>query len=154
MSDGYIIAELLDLGTGFLPGGVGPFQRTVELVAESFDAGKGIIDDTARKFFKGLHSGVCRIHLVANQGDVIAGGNGLFDIGTAAVCLLDRPHVKVIGQHEMLVEAKLHAQKIVNDLARERGGMICVQLRETHMAGHDGIELGHERGVGQDVVFE
>ena len=91
---------------------------------------------------------------MANHREVVTGGDGLHYIGAATVGFSDRAHVEVISENEVFVEAELATQKTVDDFWRERRWMHVIKQGKAHVAGHDCIQLGYQRGVGQDVVAQ
>ena len=54
----------------------------------------------------------------------------------------------------MPVEAKLVAEEPADEARREGCGEIAIDVRKFDMTEHDGIEFGHESGVGQHVLTQ
>lgn len=92
-------------------------------------------------------------HFVADEGDVGTGFEGELDVISAAVVIDDGSHVEVVGEDESFV-TELVAEEAGEDFFAERGGHLGIELREVEVAGHDGVQLGHEGGVGDEVFFE
>ena len=90
---------------------------------------------------------------MADEGDVGSGFEGEFDVVSTTVVLDNGAHVEVIGEDEAFV-SKLVAEEAGEDFFAERSGHLGVELGEVKVACHDGIEFGHEGGVGEEVFFE
>jgi len=90
---------------------------------------------------------------VADEGDVCSGFEGELDVVSAAVVLDDGSHVEVIGEDEAFV-SELVAEESGEDFFAEGGGHFGVELGEVEVACHDGVELRHEGGVGEEVFGE
>ncbi len=66
----------------------------------------------------------------------------------------DGPHVEVVGEHEVLVEAELPAQEIRDHPPRQGGGFVRVDGGKEHVREHHRIELRHQRSVGDHVFLQ
>ncbi len=87
---------------------------------------------------------------MADEGHVVSGLDGEFDVGAATVVVNDSAHVEVVGDGDAF-EPNNVTQDTVDELWRECGGEVWINLREGDMRGHDGVHLWEEAHVGDEV---
>ena len=90
---------------------------------------------------------------MADQGNVGSGIESDFNIFAATVVVDDGSHVEIISEDESVV-TQLIAEESGENASAQRSWHFRVKLGKIEVAGHDGIQLGHERGVGKEVFFE
>lgn len=141
--------EVGHLLVNFVPAGFGEVGGAVEFAAALFDADEGVVVVEVEFFEGGGEAG----HFVADEGDVGTGFEGELDVISATVVADDGSHVEVVGEDEAFV-AELVAEEAGEDFFAQGSGHFGVELREVEVAGHDGVQLGHEGGVWDEVFFE
>ena len=140
-------------GCDFFQSSMGEIRRGSGVLLGFFEAQARVVKDGIRDVLESGQNFAGPEEVMTDEGEITSCLNhhpgGLW----AAIEGLNRAHIKIIGNDEMLIKTESVTQEALDEQARERGRKgLLIDVREMNMADHDSIQLRHKGCIGDQVV--